>query len=422
MQNMPAAPDEVSAQLHHDLRHAVQSALATRRPLLHHLNADTSWLLQIPRPDSAVRNGARFYFNILLDPWLRGGQSDLASWFSQQWHVEKSAVGSIAQLEELAREMEILASGLRLGQGRKTNAAIEAASGPDETFIDAVAVSHEFTDHCHKETLLEVHPDVPVFAIHEAARLIQSWPHFRTVITINNFGTEGETDWRSSSVPPLPDWIGISRLLQTDDVLNYHSALMIAFNNQHANYQSHQLHKTTPLPPTNPLTRKKHHAPITPNEDEESAEAILYTPHGISSGDLTLIPSASPPVHTLAFLHGLHNVRVSTATGRTALQSNLGAHNGLKAQRILKAKYWIGTHDGVKRGGGLVAWFLQRESLTLGDALEEERRRRRKGRERSGGSTTRGAADGGGDLDETVESFEGVNWVDLQNGESKVLV
>ncbi|KAI7249052.1 hypothetical protein KC352_g13218 [Hortaea werneckii] len=136
---MQAASDDVSAQLHHDLRHAVQSALATRRPLLHHLNADTSWLLQIPRPHSAVRNGARFYFNVLLDPWLRGGQSDLASWFSQQWHVEKSAVGSIAQLEELAREMEILASGLRLGQGRKTNAAIDAESGSDETFIDAVA-------------------------------------------------------------------------------------------------------------------------------------------------------------------------------------------------------------------------------------------------------------------------------------------
>ncbi|GAB1743667.1 hypothetical protein NU219Hw_g593t1 [Hortaea werneckii] len=423
---MQAASDEVSAQFHHDLRHAVQSALATRRPLLHHLNADTSWLLQIPRPHSAVRNGARFYFNILLDPWLRGGQSDLASWFSQQWHVEKSAVGSIAQLEELAREMEILASGLRLGQGRKTNAAIEAASGPDETFIDAVAVSHEFTDHCHKETLLEVHQDVPVFAIHEAARLIRSWHHFRTVITINNFGMEGEMDWRSSSVPPLPDWISISRLLQTDDVLNYHSALMIAFNNQHANYQSHQLHKTTPLPtstPNRPSTRKKHHRPITPNEDEESAEAIIYTPHGISSGDLTLIPSASPRIHTLAFLHGLHNVRVSTATGRTALQSNLGAHNGLKAQRILNARYWIGTHDGVKRGGGLVAWFLQRESLTLGDALEEERqrRRRRKRSEGGGGSAMRGSA-GGGDLDETVESFEGVNWVDLQNGESKVLV
>ncbi|KAI7344579.1 hypothetical protein KC336_g22941, partial [Hortaea werneckii] len=184
---------------------------------------------------------------------------------------------------------------------------------------------------------------------------------------------------------------------------------MIAFNNQHANYQSHQLYKSTPLPTA---TRKRHHAPIAPNEDEESAEAIIYTPHGISSGDLTLIPSASPPIHTLAFLHGLHNVRVNTATGRTALQSNLGAHNGLKAQRILNAKYWIGTHDGVKRGGGLVAWFLQRENLTLGDALEEERRRKR--REGDARFTTQK----NGDLDQTVESFEGVNWVDLQNGES----
>lgn len=77
----------------------------------------------------------------------------------------------------------------------------------------------------------------------------------------------------------------------------------------------------------------------------------------------------------------------------------------------------------MKRGGGLVAWFLQRESLTLGDALEEERRRLRRREGRGGSAMTRGpGVGGGGDLDETVESFEGVNWVDLQNGESKVLV
>jgi len=33
-----------------------------------------------------------------------------------------------------------------------------------KTFIDAVAISHEFTDHCHEQTLLQVDPDVPVFA------------------------------------------------------------------------------------------------------------------------------------------------------------------------------------------------------------------------------------------------------------------
>ncbi|TKA33156.1 hypothetical protein B0A50_00709 [Salinomyces thailandicus] len=412
--------DEVSHQLHLDLRRAVQSALATRRPVLHHLNADTSWLLQIPRPESAVRNGARFYYNILIDPWLRGGQSDVASWFSQQNHVEESAVGSIAELEELAKESERLASDLR--PGRKNSTASKAGSEADETLIDAVAISHEFTDHCHKETLLELHPDVPVFAIKEAAKLITSWHYFRTVLTVANFGAGGDTDWRSTSLPPLPDWIGISRVLQTDDVLNYHSALLITFNNRHANYQTHQLHTpapTTQAPTTASKRPKRHHTPIQPNETAETAEALLYTPHGITSTSLNTLPTASPPLKPLALLHGLHNVRVGTATGRTALQSNLGAHNGLQAQRLLRAKYWIGTHDEVKKGGGLVAWFLQRESLTLKDAVKEERRLR--GLEGGGGRSGGGGGDGG-QMDEVLESFEGVNWVDLVNGESRVLV
>lgn len=405
------ALDEPSAQLHLDIRESVQAALATRRPILHHLNADTTWFLQIPRPESAVRRGARFYYNILIDPWLRGGQSDLANWFSQQWHATPSAVGSIAELEELAREMEILAAGLRLGNGRKSNGAVEEDGGRIETLVDAVAVSHEFTDHCHKETLLEVHPDVPVFAVKEAAKLIQSWRHFRAVITLDAFGCEGDTDWRSTSIPPLPDWIGISRLLQKDDVLNYHSALMIAFNNKHGNSAA----KLAASKPTNGHVNGKrtrgHHTAIEPNEDDEAAEAIVYTPHGIESGDLTLIPTASPPIHTLAFLHGLHNVRVGTVGGRTALQSNLGAHNGLKAQRILNAKYWIGTHDEVKTGGGLVSWFLQRDVLTLKDAIEREQQVQKR---------THGSING--ELGQVLESFEETNWVDLANGESRVLM
>ena len=153
--------DAPSAQLHLELRDAVVRALATRRPILHHLNADTSWLLQVPRPANAVAHGARIYYNVLIDPWFIGGQSDVARWFSQQWHAIESAVKSIAEVEELAREIEILAGGIQLGKGREKS--IDA--GADiETFIDAVAISHEFTDHCHKETLLEVHKDVPVFA------------------------------------------------------------------------------------------------------------------------------------------------------------------------------------------------------------------------------------------------------------------
>lgn len=403
------ALDEPSAQLFLDIRQDIQSTLATRRPLLHHLNADTTWFLQLPWPESEVEHGGRYYYNILIDPWLKGGQSDVASWFSQQFHVEKSSVESIAELEELARETEILAQGPRLGADRKTNAEAVEENGVDETFIDAVAVSHEFSDHCHKDTLLEIDSNVPVFAIKEAAKLIQGWKHFKRVITVDSFGANGNTDWRSTSISPLPEWIGISRLLQTDDVLNYHSALMIAFD---INHESNLdiLAKKAPTPNSK---RKRRHSSINPSSDNESAEAIVYTPHGIHSGDLNLIPGASPPIHTLAFLHGLHNVRVGTVSGRTALQSNLGAYNGLKAQRLLNARYWIGTHDEVKKGGGLVSWFLQRDVISVQDALEEERRVKRQEVE----SDKENTADG-----DLVDAFEQTKWVELRNGESRVLV
>ena len=152
-----ASMNEPSEQLHLETRDAVIKALATRRPILHHLNADTSWLLQLPRPANAVKHGSRVYYNILIDPWFVGGQSDVAKWFSQQWHATPSAVASIAEVEEMVRQVEMLAGGMRRSSKRR-------AAADEETLIDAVAISHEFTDHCHKETLLEVHRDVPVFA------------------------------------------------------------------------------------------------------------------------------------------------------------------------------------------------------------------------------------------------------------------
>lgn len=240
---------------------------------------------------------------------------------------------------------------------------------------------------------------MPVFAIKEAADLIRSWKHFRTVVTVDLFGANGDTDWRSTSIPPLPDWIGISRLLQKEDVLNYHAALMITFNIKSKFTKSNGL-----------VNKRKQQQPSSYMADQEdSAEAIVYTPHGMFSSDLHLITNASPPIRTLAFLHGMHNVRVGTASGRTALQSNLGAHNGLKAQRLLNAKYWISTHDEIKKGGGLVSWFLQRDEISLKDALDLERAERQTGEERI--------------LDnQTLDAFEGTNWYELANGESRILV
>lgn len=123
---------------------------------------------------------------------------------------------------------------------------------------------------------------------------------------------------------------------------------------------------------------------------------MIYTPHGVTPQDIEPLTTASPPVQTLALLHGLHDITLTSKA-----QLNLGAHNGLKVQRILKAKYWIATHDEIKVGGGIVSWFLNRKTITLREVLERE------GEEHN---------------DEAgLAALAEVNFVDISNGESLIL-
>lgn len=278
------------------------------------------------------------YFHILLDPWLRGSQSDVAQFFSQRWHAQESACQSITDAENIIYRIEELAS----SQAHSTS-VLEKESGISNlgSPIDAVVISHEFTDHMHKGTLLEVHPSVPVFASPKAASIIQSWKHFSTVHPLPSL-TPRSTDWRTTSILPLPTWLGIGRLAKDGvDLLYYHSAVLITFSSS--------------LEPSG-----------VDGPEYGKAEAVVYTPHGITVEDLSPLTQSSPPVQTLALLHGLQDVKVSAG------QLNLGAHNGLKVQRSLGARYWIGTHDEVTNGRGLVAWLLKRELLTVKEALERE--------------------------------------------------
>ena len=57
----------------------------------------------------------------------------------------------------------------------------------------------------------------------------------------------------------------------------------------------------------------------------------------------------------------------------------------------------------------MVSWFLQRDVITVQEALEEERRVKMKG-------------ENGGADDDLVDAFEETKWVELRNGESRVLV
>jgi hypothetical protein len=181
--------------------------------------------------------------------------------------------------------------------------------------------------------LLEVDQSVPVFATKKAVQLIRSWNHFDKVHDVATFTSD--IDWRTTAQNSLPSWLGISRLITKSDALYYHSAIVICFEDIDA---------------------------------PERAEAVIYTPHGVQAESFTAMISSKPPVQMLAFLHGLHDVSIALSK-----QLNLGAHNALKAQRILNSKYWVGTHDEVKIGGGLLAPFLRRKVYSVLDALGKER-------------------------------------------------
>ncbi|KAH7318956.1 hypothetical protein BKA65DRAFT_409117 [Rhexocercosporidium sp. MPI-PUGE-AT-0058] len=338
-----------SNQLHTTLRESINRSLSSRRPLLTHLNADTTWLLSIPYPETAASSDRRIYYHILIDPWLRGGQSDVAKFFSQQWHVEESAVQTISEVEDVVRGIE--------------DNVEEIESSSTKSPIDAIVISHEFTDHMHKDTLLESPSSIPVFASSKAASAIRSWRHFAFVAEIPRFNG----DWRQSSLSPLPEWVGVSRVAYPgQDLLYYHSAVMVAFPSEEV-------------------------------EGDGKAEAVIYTPHGISPSDLAPVADASPAIKTLALLHGLQDITLGA-------QLNMGAHNGLKVQRLLGAKYWVGTHDEVKRGGGIVGWFLDRKNITLKEAIEREKGEK--------GEELKGSA---------VEGLKEVRFEQLGNGESLIL-
>jgi hypothetical protein len=296
------------------------------------VNADTTWLLQLPIPSSSVSD--RKWFNVILDPWLTGPQSDVASWFSRQWHVEPPACGTISAVEELCAKVEYIS------QSSSSSSSTSGTATPlklekSRPHIDAIAISHEFTDHCHKETLLACDPSTPVIASTKAAALVKGWKHFNNVIETPGFTGDWTTiaslDANGQSV--LPDWLKIGRVVTKSDALYYHSAVLIAF----------QL-----------------------GDSQSPIESVIYTPHGIHAKSLVSLTESSPPIKTLALLHGLHDVSIDWGQ-----QLNLGAHNGLAAQQALGAKYWVGTHDEVKKGGGVVSWFLRRKVISVKQALEQ---------------------------------------------------
>ena len=342
--------DEPSIQLQLDLSRTVQHELATRRPLLHRLQA-SSWLLQIPRPTNAVAHGARFYYNILVDPYFVRKPTSSTGWFTQSTptldHLQTTAA-----LEELLRDLEILANDLRPGRSRKSNVTVEDSIGKLETLVDAVAVTS--LDKSEEDSFRQLHPDVPVFAPQEAAHQIGALQHFRTLATIDEFGHDGCKDWRSTTaLAGLPEWVGLSTLPRQENDTDQSPTLMIAFNNYHNN-SSARLAKLQALMGSG----QKRLASTLPIEDEDFAEAVLFTGPGRVSHDAIPASHADPTIYPLAVIHGR-----STTVGDPDLSDS--GEDPLDTRSELTATHHILERNFTPdKGRGFLAWLIAKARFT----------------------------------------------------------
>lgn len=101
------------------------------------LNEDSSWMFHFDG------------FQVLVDPWFSASQVDFHPLFSRQFHSSPQP-----KMETLSR--------------------------PDYIFI-----SHPFTDHCNKETLLQFDKNIPVIGLPSILRKIKKWGHFQRLLELN---------------------------------------------------------------------------------------------------------------------------------------------------------------------------------------------------------------------------------------------
>ncbi|PYI19616.1 hypothetical protein BO99DRAFT_473531 [Aspergillus violaceofuscus CBS 115571] len=276
--------------------------MASLNPVFTNLNGDSSWLISLPWPTGG-------YFHLLLDPWLGGPAIITSSWLSHITHVEQEKFQTIAQVEQLARDI----SGPRDSEGH----------------IDAVIVSHPFSDHTHKDTLIQLASTVPVYAACEAAAVVRSWNHFDTVVDIPDYAPT--TPWREEDLAPLPSWLHLLRIPTGEPHPALHFGIVLALASRN-----------------------------------ERREAIIYSPHGIEPQFLQpLVDEES--FATLALLHGIDDQS-------TLGVPQLGVENGLRLEALTGARYWLRTHNPRLNFRGLIGWFYRSVPRTLDEGLNQAER------------------------------------------------
>ena len=260
---------------------------------LRHLNADTSWLIIFNE------------FKILLDPWLFGSQTDFFRYFSTQEHA------IVPSIQDIQRDLGVE--------------------------IDAIIISHEFTDHCHEETLRSLPATIPVFATTNASKLIRRWGYFQHVYDIPLLNNR-------------PENFTLSVLSRQQSELDLPNTISVGYIPEKGFLSLPSLHGATC---------------ISFLVDNQQWHSLLYIPHGCEQSSICGWLEQQSNVNVSVLLQGFHRVYNPIWLGGLL---NYGFNEAAKLAVAVKARHWIATHDEDKVASGIVSRFLKRDLSTLANA------------------------------------------------------
>ena len=367
-----------SAGAQHDMSLTVQQ-----------LNADSCFLLTF-RPSFAPKNYTGKFpgsFSILIDPWLDGASSIFHPKFATTYHSSPSAVRSLQELR-------------------------------DE--VDAIVVSQDKPDHCHRETLctLGKNSKTRIFATPKAAFKIREWRYFDDPNIIEEIPTysssKGEAAFTRIVIEPYstssaPGEITITNLSSKTDLTRLHNAIAITYcppgtvlktvdgDTIKLNDLPMTARPGSSIPPFKTIRKKPSisspvgivkatipRSPTSPTSpststtspqrpstsfsagndsqqpNHESVLSVLYTPHGVD-------PSLLRPYVTshLSHLPGaipltalFHSLNVESNPKMLGGVISNGAPGGIQLIKEVDARYWIAAHDEEKKNEGLATKLM----------------------------------------------------------------
>lgn len=214
---------------------------------------------------------------------------------------------------------------------------------------DVVLISQEKTDHCHKETLLQLDPNcgATILGTPAAVKKIKGWKHFNptTLHSLRPYDEQKEETVHRIALPPISSSgslgeVTIANLSSRADLTGLHNAIGITYR-----------------------------APSTTCEETIS---VLYSPHGVSYSIIESYASAHlQPLSALPLTALLHSF--DRASNPWYLGGNIcaGTPGGSEIARNLSVKHWISAHDERKADSGMAVKAIKFQRFER-DEIEKE--------------------------------------------------